>query len=299
MKISKSLNLIVLFIIVGLFYWGAVNYRRVLDYIAINTIPAGATADVYSKNLQLTDEGRLIFYGTYPKIDEKTEFNQDCRPGKNVLEFGCYYSGANRIFLLNIKSPELSSMVGVGAGHEFLHAVYSRMNPIEKKQMDDLLEENYQKVKDADLDERLNSYAQTEPGNRDNELHSILATEYRNLTPELEKHYQKYFTNRYLVVGWHDQNQTFIKSKEQVLNSQKQKIESEKTRLDQLDAYMEALKKGSKIPEYNTLVPQQNNLVVSLRREIDAFNSNVTEYNDMIASINSHTFSSYDASLIK
>jgi chromosome segregation ATPase len=44
------------------------------------------------------------------------------------------------------------------------------------------------------------SYATTEPGERDNELHSIFGTEVASLSPELEAHYAKFFSDRSKVV---------------------------------------------------------------------------------------------------
>ena len=48
-------------------------------------------------------------------------------------------------------------------------------------------------------------YERTEPGQRANELYAILATEYLDLSPALEDHYRKYFTDRAVVVRLHGQ----------------------------------------------------------------------------------------------
>jgi hypothetical protein len=47
-------------------------------------------------------------------------------------------------------------------------------------------------------------YAEHEPGQRLNELHSILGTEFADLGPELEAHYAQYLADRVAVVGLHD-----------------------------------------------------------------------------------------------
>jgi hypothetical protein len=299
MKISRAINLIILAVLIAATFWVAQNYRVILDYVAYNSAESDGVAARYSKELQLTEAGKLIFYGAYPEVDDKINFNADCNPGKNVMEFGCYYSIKNKIYLLDIKEPNLATMIDVGAGHELLHAVYARMSASEKTKINQQVEEAYSKIKDPNLDARLKSYDITEPGNRDNELHSILATEYSGLSPELEAHYKKYFNQRSMIVTWHQQNESYISGKESSLLAQKQKIEADKSSLDQLNTYMDALRRKGNIPQYNSLVPQQNNLVTSLKREIEAYNQNVSDYNEVIASLNSHTYSSYDAATIK
>lgn len=47
-------------------------------------------------------------------------------------------------------------------------------------------------------------YARTEPGERDNELHSIIGTEVQNISEELEAYYARYFSDRQVVIGLHD-----------------------------------------------------------------------------------------------
>lgn len=299
MNFRKFLKTIFLFIFLGVVILGFLYSRNILDFIAYKTTPNGSVAEIYSNELKLTSAGELIFYGTYPKLDSKTEFNADCKPGKNILEFGCYYAGINRIYLLDIKEPNLKTMVDVGAAHEMLHAVYARLTANQKAEINSLIEADYSKIHNADLASRLKSYAVTEPGNQDNELHSILGTEFGNLSNKLEEHYRQYFFDRAQIVVWNTKNQTFIKGKEDLINKQKLKIEADLKKLKLLDAYMLSLKKSGNIVAYNSLVPEQNNLVFSLKIQVNKYNADVATYNDIIASLNSHTYSSYDSSQIK
>jgi hypothetical protein len=82
-----------------------------------------------------------------------------------------------------------------------LHAAYARMSDGEKKTVDALLEAEYKKLEGnksfADL---IAFYSRTEPGERDNELHSVIGTEVADLDPALEAHYAKYFSDRQSVV---------------------------------------------------------------------------------------------------
>jgi chromosome segregation ATPase len=47
-------------------------------------------------------------------------------------------------------------------------------------------------------------YERTEPGQRDNELHSLIGTEVRDIGDELEQYYKKYFADRSKVVALHE-----------------------------------------------------------------------------------------------
>ena len=51
------------------------------------------------------------------------------------------------------------------------------------------------------LRNQLRQYRISEPGQENNELHSILGTEIRKLTPALETHYAQFFINRLAVVA--------------------------------------------------------------------------------------------------
>jgi uncharacterized protein involved in exopolysaccharide biosynthesis len=49
-------------------------------------------------------------------------------------------------------------------------------------------------------------YEDAEPGQRLNELHSIIGTEFSDLSSELEAHYATYFTERASLVALHEQS---------------------------------------------------------------------------------------------
>src|SRR5206468_4798185 len=85
------------------------------------------------------------------------------------------------------------------------HAVYQRLNAADRTRVNALVEAEYAKLKDnADFSDRMALYARTEPGERDNELHSIIGTEVSTISPELESYYSKYFKDRQVVVKMHE-----------------------------------------------------------------------------------------------
>jgi hypothetical protein len=182
----------------------------------------------------------------------------------------------------------------VAIAHELLHAAYERMTVPDRAKINEMVEKQLAKTNDPDLTARLKVYEQTEPGNQDNELHSIFGSEYQNLSPELENYYAKYFNKRAMIAAWSVQDNNYIKGKEQTLNTQKAQIDTDENQLNSITAQMNAYKRSGNISSYNALVVPHNNLVSKIKSEISAFNQNVTSYNDMIASISSNSFSTYD-----
>jgi hypothetical protein len=276
-------------------FWLVNNYRYLLDVYAKNTSSSNSTAAIYSKELELTEKGVLMLHGAYPEIKEKNSFNAECSPAQNVIELGCYKTGINRIYVLDVNEPNLESIKEVTMAHELLHVAYSRLGSREKEKINKLLREHLLLLEeDRELSERLKNYEISQPGSQNNELHSIFGTEYKNLSKELEEYYKKYFLNREKIVALNEKNENYLLSKEQEIQNQKNYIENLQSQLELLEDRMDKLKSSNNISQYNALVPQQNYLVEQIRTEIEKYNKKVDIYNDIINSINSRSYSSFD-----
>ena len=247
-------SIIVLLVLVTasvLVWW---NRQFLVDLIAYwQYQPTSSVATIADRN-QLTDGGKFLFYASKPSIDGKSAFNKVCeRKESNTAILGCY-SGA-KIYLYDVTDAKLDGIKEVTAAHEMLHAVYERLSPPEKKTIDGLVETEYQKLKsNASYAERMAFYERTEPGERDNELHSIIGTEVSSISPELEAHYAKYFKDRSKIIGYYNAyNDTFTN-----LSNQAKQLAS------QLDAINAEIKSAS--GQYNADVKQLNS-------DIATFNS--------------------------
>ncbi len=151
----------------------------------------------------MTDRAKAFFYGAQPVIDDdRAVFEQHCHApvSSNTIELGCYRSD-NRIFLLRIDDPQLEGEMAVAAAHEMLHAAYARLSPTDRATVNTQLEAAVIHLHSADLTRSLRMYRTLEPGQRDNELHSTLGTEYVPLGPGLEQYYRQYLSNRAVVVA--------------------------------------------------------------------------------------------------
>jgi hypothetical protein len=116
------------------------------------------------------------------------------------------------IFLYDVTDKRLDGIEEVVAAHEMLHAAWDRMSIDERHSVGRLLEAEAKKhTKDEGLAETLKYYAKAEPGERLNELHSIIGSEFSNLSPALEAHYTKYFSDRSEVTTLYEKsNAVFV-----------------------------------------------------------------------------------------
>lgn len=186
----------------------------------------------------LTAKGRELFYVSEPEILNAEQFNEKVpnQPDSRAI-LGRYRNG--KIFLYHIQNPELEGIVEVTSAHEILHAAWVQLSARERKKVSKLLEENYQLLKTEKSEALMADYEKSEPGQRENELHSILGTTCHNLSPNLEKYYAKYFKNREKIVAMFDNYQgkfDELEEKSKTLLSEitalKAVIEAEKAQYD-------------------------------------------------------------------
>lgn len=182
----------------------------------------------------------------------------------------------------------------VVTAHEFLHDAYTRLGDAERHKVDTMIEQAVSQIHDTDLDARLADYAKTEPGERDNELHSILGTEYANLPAGLEQYYSRYFNNRSAIVRAHAQYQTVFNNRRAQIDQELSTIRSLKAQLAGVNSQMTAYKAGGNITAYNALVPRQNALVDQVNSLIAQYNADVEEYNALSQSLNSQQITPQD-----
>lgn len=180
------------------------NRQYVVDQLTVwQYHPIGAVTKLADRS-GMSATGRFYFYASQPAIETATVFNKECgRKEANTAILGCY-NGKN-IFIYNVTNQQLDGIKEVTASHEMLHAAYARLSDGDKQAVNKLLEAEYAKLKhDKDFAERFAFYDRTEPGERDNELHSVIGTEISAVSPALEAHYKKYFANRSKVLALHD-----------------------------------------------------------------------------------------------
>lgn len=222
----KIFNIItILFFVVSVVLIG-LNIRHIQDYFRANNFkPSQEILSIVSK-IKPKDNAKQIFYATNPRVLSTDEFNQQCN---NSLEkttvLGCYKS--DEIFIFNVNDSELDGIKEVTAAHELLHAVWARMSDRERENLKGVLRADYERLKTPSFEKIMANYAKTQPGEHENELHSILGTEWADLSPELEQHYAEIFENRREIVAMNLK----YKSKFEALEKTAENLDSELKRI--------------------------------------------------------------------
>ena len=239
----------------------AIVYRqRIIDQVSYWSYkPSTQISDLIAKT-GMNDNGKFYFYASQPALytsSNASAFNAACEKVETTAAIlGCY--NGNKIFIYDVTDKQLDGINEVTAAHETLHAIYARLDNSEKTKVDKMVEAEYQKISGDKYYADLTAYyAKAEPGQRDNELHSIIGTEIANLSPDLEKYYDQYFSNRQEVVNY-DMKYTSV-------------FKSLKTRADQLVSQLDTLSASinTRTTQYNTDANQLNN-------DIAAFNAKAT-----------------------
>lgn len=213
--LAVALNVALLLVIA----WLVTHRDRVIDQFTVwNYSPPAAIAE-YAARADLADEGKFLLYASTPSISTGKAFDEACatrQEGVGIL--GCYLPATRTVHLFDVTDARLDGLDEVVASHEMLHAAWDRMSEAERSALAPLLEaEVAKRPDDKNLRDKLAFYATSEPGERLNELHSILGTEYGSLSPALEAHYSVYFRDRSVVVGLHDKsNAVFVAQQQQI-----------------------------------------------------------------------------------
>ncbi len=184
--------------IIGLYY-----RQNIVDYVVASQFkPSVKLGDVLS-NTYLNDRGVRHVYASQTKVVDKEEFNQYCGSLQNekTIVLGCYSPADKQIFIYDVTDSRLEGVREATTAHEMLHAVWDRLSFSEKKRLEVLLNVEASEVTDQRLNNLFAQYRESDPDSMPNELHSILGTEVIELSPGLEAHYSKYFSDRKALVG--------------------------------------------------------------------------------------------------
>jgi hypothetical protein len=176
------------------------NKQYIIDQITVWGYHPTSEVSALVDRAGMDNYGKFLYLASRPKLDATQKFNTECDRIENVTSIlGCYSD--YRIYIYDVTDTQLDGIREVTAAHETLHAAYIRMSDDERNKVDVLLEAEYKKLEtNKDFANLMAFYSRTEPGQRDNELHSIIGTEVADISPALEAHYSQYFSDRQKVV---------------------------------------------------------------------------------------------------
>lgn len=200
----RLFSLVFLLLIIGGGAWVFLNRQPIIDYAVASQYKPSSAVIKLEDQIQFTPKGDALFRAVQPEVDNSDNFNQHCqKKDADSIVLGCYIDPQN-IFVYNVTDSQLSAVMPVTAAHETLHAAYARLSSTERAKVNSMVEAALPQVEQTDpnLAARLAIYQKTEPGQRDNELHSILGTEAQTLPQDLETYYSQYFKNRHAIAAF-------------------------------------------------------------------------------------------------
>ena len=305
-KRSKKIPIIIFIVaIVGFVAYGKITNHLsdqwFLDRIAVSNYEPSAEIEELVEKSSMNDEGRLMFYASKPELNERVEFNENCKDllNESSMVLGCYNG---QIYIFKITDERIKGVKYVTSAHEMLHAAYDRLGIFERNHINELVAEEVSKTKDPNILEQLKLYSELEPGHETNEMHSILGTESRELSPELEEYYSRYFYDRSIVVNEHekykgvfdeladraDEIEQKMAALETEINIQRSNYEASTRKLsNDIDVFNLEADNGSYSSEAsfyarrNEIIAEQN----TLSRQVDDINLLINEYNEYVVEL--------------
>lgn len=224
----------------------------------------------------MTNDARDLFYVYHPELNDRATFSHNCSGfGEQTIVLGCYISNTG-IYLFDVDDNRLSGVEQVTAAHEMLHAAYDRLSPAERSRIDGLIASAFKDVTDERIKDTIENYRKRDPSVVPNELHSIIATEVRDIPQELEDYYRQYFTDRLAVVA-------FSEKYERVLTERRNRAAAIEVQLSGLKSEIETQEKALE-EEGNSLQDERGQ--VNTQEEATAYNIRVSGYNANIRDFN-------------
>lgn len=292
MRSKAIFQTVLLVALVGGIFFGVTNFQNISDWLRLRNYQPPARISAIADETTMNNSTRRLFYINHPQLSDKKDFNGQCRVLEQTIVLGCFVENKG-IYLLDVEDKRLDGVVEVTAAHETLHAAYERLSDSERAKVDKMTSDFFSTLDNERIKEVVESYRQKDPSVVPNELHSILGTEVRDLSPELEQYYAKYFNDRKAIVSMSERyEQTFISLRNQIdnydqqLNQLKNQIDKDQAAIEalgqELDAKrseLDALRSSGDTDMYNQQVPVYN-------RRVENYNSLINETKQLISSYN-------------
>ena len=302
-RIGKAISFVFSLLFLAAAIWAVFNRQLIVDQITFWQFQPSSIISQSASDSGMNENGKFFYYASRPELNDRNSFNQNCTTRETqAIVLGCYVD--NRIYLFDVTDDRISGIRTVVAAHEMLHAVYQRLGNTERDQLNKMLEDQLSKTTDKNILDIVKVYDRIEPGERLNELHSLFATETRNLSPELENYYKKYFSDRGKVVEIYQKYSQVFSDLETKAATLQDELKAKKTNIDSLTADYESQQKTlvSDIDSFNerakttggfgtesefelareTLINRQN----SLKNIADQINGLIDEYNSGVNALN-------------
>jgi hypothetical protein len=293
-RIKRLLSWVFLAIVVAGGIFGFTHKWDIYDYVKLQGYTPPPQIVQLATDTTIDSYSRHLFYVYHPTLEDKASFSKDCAVREATIVLGCYIAGRG-IYLSNIDDPRLAGVVQVTAAHETLHAAYDRLSKGERARVNKMVEQAYDKLDDQRIRANIDQYKK-DGADVDNELHSILGTEVKNLPPELEAYYKKYFDDRLKIVGYSENYEAAFTERKNLVAEYDKELDSLKSQIDNLQASLAAqdaaisqekarldsLRAQNKIDEYNQGVDTYNAMIRKYNADVATARSLIDQYNSLV-----------------
>lgn len=290
---------VILAVTLGIAFLVATNFNTLRDLaLGVSYNPSEEVAKM-SETLNLTYPGQIIYRAAHPVIEDGDDFLAHCVDEANAPVLGCYNAGV--IYVHNIDVPELAGIIESTTMHEYLHAIWQRLDADEKHHLEDTINEFY----DAHHEE-LRIVDDYPEDSKFDELFARIGSEFREIPSSLEEVYARYFIDRQSLVEYYESYQstfreiaTRLESLSAQISTLKVEIEAKSAKYNEQTAAL-----NTKIAEFNDcaaradcfdsysfntqrseLTAWQNSVNdqrVYINDSINRYNSNIEEYNENV-----------------
>ena len=263
-----------------------------------NYQPSAAVAKL-AVATSMNDTGKHLFYVYHPGLFDKANFAGKCSQDEKSIVLGCYASHQG-IYLYDVTDPRLNGVEEVTAAHEMLHVAYERLSPADRQEVDSMTAQAYANLHDERITKTINQYRKRDASVVPNELHSILATEVRELPPNLESYYARYFNDRKAVIVYSEKYEAEFTSRQEKVSGYDSKLTNLKSEIEGMEvrlksqlqslnterARMDALSRDKQYEEYNAAVPGFNQAVRDYNAKVSRVQKLIDEYNKTVKARN-------------
>ncbi len=273
---------IVSVVVIGLSLFIVFRQDQVIDWWLLRDYEPTSSIEQLANDTTMTELARRYFYVYDPQLLNTDTFRQRCTIAEKSIVLGCYISRAG-IYIFDVDDEQLSGVRQVTAAHEMLHVAYERLSSSERERIDQLNLAFFNQLDDERIQETIEAYRQRDSAVVLNELHSILATEVRQLTPELEDYYAQYFDDRLQIVDLSDQYASVFEKARQRVDQLDARLKQEQASIESLQVEMEARagQLEQEREQLNRLLEQEN--ISAYNNGIASFNQGVVTYNQEVA----------------
>lgn len=197
---TRILDVLFLLIVAGTVWWIIQNRLQIRDWLFLRDFVPSPDITQLATDAGMNDNGRKLFYSGDPQLVDKATIKQVC--GADIV--GCI-DEQDHIYILQPDKPKDEQEIIVTAAHEMLHLAYRRLNKAGRESVDPIIEQESARIGVGDLAkqaERISDDAELT-----DEQHSLLGTEYDDLSQELESYYNRYFSDRRKVLAAYNNSQ--------------------------------------------------------------------------------------------